>query len=400
MQFPPYAAAMIEKLNTAGFAAYAVGGCVRDTLLGRTPADWDITTAALPEETMAVFADAPFSVRADNGLRHGTVTVILGGDACEITTFRTEGTYTDHRRPDSVTFVTDVHDDLSRRDFTVNAMAAAPAPSGTAEIIDPFGGRADLAAGLLRAVGEPEKRFAEDALRILRGMRFAARYGFTVEAETARAMHHCAPLLDKIAPERIGDELRGILKAPHCAPILAQFCDITDRLLPGCAPKADSLTQAENPFVRLCCLLSPCPPAQAEAMLLRYGFGIPTAKRTALFISLQNADLTRHDVHCQIADRCGKDGIAEYFACRRALSPTDETLPAAEAAVTALFAPGMCYNVATLAVSGADLIAAGIPKGPALGRTLRDLTDAVIAGKLPNDRDALTQAARKLAISL
>ena len=396
MHFPPYAAAMIEKLNTAGFAAYAVGGCVRDTLLGRTPADWDITTAALPEETMAVFADAPFTVRADNGLRHGTVTVILEGDACEITTFRTEGTYTDHRRPDSVTFVTDVRDDLSRRDFTVNAMAAAPAADGTVTVIDPFGGRDDLTAGILRAVGEPEKRFTEDALRILRGMRFAARYGFTVEAETVRAMHRCAPLLDEIAPERIGDELRGILKAPHCAAVLKQFSDIADRLLPGCAADGATLPIADTPAVRLSCLLSPCPPERAETMLLRYGFGTATARKTALYLTLQNADISRRDVRCQIADECGRDGVVDYFAFRRALSPTDETLPHAEAAVTALFTPGVCYNVATLAVSGADLITAGIPKGPALGQILRALTDAVIAGNLPNDRDALMEAARRL----
>lgn len=396
MHFPPYAAAMIEKLNTAGFAAYAVGGCVRDTLLGRTPADWDITTAAQPAETMAVFADPPFSVRADNGLRHGTVTVSLDRDSCEITTFRTEGSYTDHRRPDSVTFVTNVQDDLSRRDFTVNAMAAVPAADGTVTVIDPFGGRADLAAGILRAVGEPETRFTEDALRILRGMRFAARYGFTVETETACAMHRCAPLLDEIAPERIGDELRGILAAPHCATVFMQFSDIAQRLLPGCSADGAALQIADSPIVRLSCLLAPCQPDRAETMLLRYGFGLAAARKVALHLSLLDADLTRHSVRCQIADTCGKDGVADYFAFRRALSPTDETIPAAEAAVTALFAPGVCYNVSTLAVSGKDLLAAGIPAGPGIGQILHNLTDAVIAGEIENDRDTLISAARSL----
>lgn len=387
---------MIEKLNTAGFAAYAVGGCVRDTLLGLTPADWDVTTAARPAETMAVFADAPFTVRVDNGLRHGTVTVSLGTDSCEITTFRTEGTYTDHRRPDSVTFVTDVRADLARRDFTVNAMAAAPASNGAVTIIDPFGGQDDLAAGILRAVGNPETRFTEDALRILRGMRFASRYGFTVEEETARAMHRCAPLLDEIAPERIGDELRGILKAPHCARILSQFADIAQRLLPGCAPNGAAVKRAGTPSVRLSCLLTPCQPNRAEAMLLRYGFGLAAARKVALHLSLRDADLTRYGVCCQIADTCGKDGIADYFDFRRALSPTEETLPAAEAAVTALFAPGVCYNVATLAVSGKDLLAAGFSAGPGIGQMLKTLTAAVIAGEIKNDRDALLHAARSL----
>ena len=394
MQFPPYAAAMIEKLNAAGFAAYAVGGCVRDTLLGRTPAVWDITTAARPAETMAVFADPPFTVRADNGLRHGTVTVILGGDACEITTFRTEGAYTDHRRPDSVTFVTDVTEDLARRDFTVNAMAAAPSDGGV-NILDPFGGQADLRAGILRAVGRAEERFSEDALRILRGMRFAARYGFAVEAETAAAMHRYAPLLETIAPERIGDELRGILAAPHCADILRQFADIADLLLPGCAADAPAMTMADCPAVRLSCLLSSCRPAEAEGTLLRYGFGLAAARRVSLHLVLRDADLTRHDVRCQIADRCGKDGAAAFFAFRRALRPEDDTIPAADTAVQALFAPGACYNVATLAVSGADLIAAGIPAGPQIGKILKQLTEEVIAGRLPNDRDALLAAVRK-----
>lgn len=396
MYFPPYAAAMIQKLNTAGFAAYAVGGCVRDTLLGRTPTDWDITTAARPDQTMAVFAEPPFSVRVDNGLRHGTVTVSLGADCCEITTFRTEGTYTDHRRPDSVTFVTNVRDDLSRRDFTVNAMAAAPSPNGGTEIIDPFGGRDDLAAGILRAVGEPEKRFTEDALRILRGMRFAARYGFTVEETTAAAMHRCAPLLDEIAPERIGDELRGMLKTPHFARIAREFAAILRLLLPGCAPVSPALSLAETAEVRLPCLLSSLPPAAAEKLLLRFSFGTSAARHTALLLSLKEADLSRHEVHCRLADVFGKNALSSYFDFRQALTPTDETLSAAEAAVTALFAPGICYNVATLAVSGTDLLAAGIPAGPKIGQILRTLTDAVIAGEIKNDRATLIRAARSL----
>ncbi len=400
MEFPPYANLIIERLTAAGFSAYAVGGCVRDSLLGRTPADWDITTSARPKETIEIFSSAPFSIRADNGLKHGTVTVILDGSTCEVTTFRTEGTYTDHRRPDTVTFVSDISDDLSRRDFTVNAMAAAPAPGGGYVLIDPFGGKSDLNAGILRCVGEPEKRFSEDALRILRGMRFAARYDFRIDPATARAMHDCAPLLDAIAPERIGDEMRGILKAPHCGKILTDFADIAERLLPGCtADLAETLfVRADSPELRLLCLLSDCPPETAKKHLLRYGFGKAAAETTASYLRLKKADLRQKEVLCRIADVCGKDGTNTYFTFRRILCPADSSLGEAQSAVRDLFRPGACYNTATLSISGKDLLAAGAAEGPYLGKILTALTARVIAGDLPNDPAALLKAARDMQI--
>ena len=400
MEFPSYALAIIKKLTDAGFSAYAVGGCVRDSLLGKTPADWDITTSAMPHETMAVFAAVPFSVRADNGLKHGTVTVILDSSACEVTTFRTEGTYTDHRRPDTVTFVTDVNDDLSRRDFTVNAMAAAPSAGGGYTLIDPFGGREDLKNGILRCVGEPEKRFSEDALRILRGMRFAARYNFRIDPDTARAMHGCAPLLDEIAPERIGDELRGILKAPHCGKILSDFADIAVRLLPGCAAdRAEAaFACADTPAARLICLLSDCPPKDAKKYLLHYGYGKAAAETSAAYLSLLDADLTKKETLCRIADVCKADCVDTYFSARRALCPGDCTLDTAQKAVHALFRPGVCYNTATLAISGKDLLAAGAAEGPSIGKMLTVLTARVIRGDLPNDPDVLLKAARDTKI--
>ncbi len=400
MQFPPYTIAVIEKLTSAGFSAYAVGGCVRDSLLGRTPADWDITTSALPEETIRVFDCAPFSVRADNGLKHGTVTVILAENACEVTTFRTEGSYTDHRHPDTVTFVTRIEDDLSRRDFTVNAIAAAPTADGYT-LIDPFGGRDDLESGILRCVGKPEKRLTEDALRILRGMGCAARYNFKIHPQTARDMHACAPLLKTIAPERIGDELRGILKAPHCGRILQDFSDIALQLLPGCAAlRAETLFAHTNcPTVRLICLLADCPPGKAEEMLIRYGFGRTAAETAAAHLSLKDADLRKREVLCRIADTCGANGIDTYFAFRRALTPEDAALDTEEKAVRALFKPGVCYNVATLAVRGADLLYAGIAKGPAVGKILLTLTHRVIAGELSNTPAELIDAAKEIYCS-
>ena len=186
---------VLERLEDAGFAAYAVGGCVRDTLLGRTPGDWDVTTAARPEQVLALFD----GYAIPTGLKHGTVTARAGEMHIEVTTFRADGTYTDHRRPDQVFFSDRLEEDLCRRDLTVNAMAM----DLRGHITDLYGGREDLEAGILRCVGEPERRFEEDALRILRTLRFAAVLGFSVEPRTDAALRVKAPLLRCIAPERI-----------------------------------------------------------------------------------------------------------------------------------------------------------------------------------------------------
>ena len=193
-------------LRQAGYAAHPVGGCVRDLLLGRVPGDWDVCTSAHPERVRALFDHT-----VPTGIRHGTVTVVLEGVAIEVTTFRREHGYGDSRHPDAVTFDADLKADLSRRDFTVNAMALGEA----GEILDPFGGRADLEHKLIRAVGDPWSRFSEDALRILRGVRFAAQLGFALEARTAAAMEKCAPLADRVSAERITVELEKVLLSPR-----------------------------------------------------------------------------------------------------------------------------------------------------------------------------------------
>ncbi len=396
MQFPGYVREIIKKLESAGFSAYAVGGCVRDSLSGRTPADWDITTAALPDTVKAIFSEAPFSVLTGNGLRHGTVTVRLGEHFAEVTTYRTEGAYTDHRHPDAVSFVSSLTEDLARRDFTVNAMAARPLLGGEVEIVDPFSGKADLAADVLRAVGDGERRFTEDALRILRGMRFAARFGFTVEADTASAMHRCAPLLLHIAPERIGTELSGILAAPFAPRLFREFSDILDLLLPGAFVKEAALARSEDKTVRLALLLSRIPPETAKEHLGRYALGTAMAERVARFLSLRDAPLTDHAHRCRLADRLGEADSPLYFAFRFALSPDDPSVPAAQKALSDLFSSGACYNVATLSITGADLLAVGVKKGPRIGEILSSLTTAVIKGEIENDRTALLSAARSM----
>ena len=271
IKLDPGAALLLDALHGAGHAAYAVGGCVRDSLLGLDPHDWDLCTSARPEQVMALFGEEKC---IPTGLQHGTVTVKQGGRLYETTTFRTEGAYSDGRHPDAVCFVPDVREDLARRDFTINAMAY----SAEEGLIDPFGGRDDLAAHLVRAVGEPERRFEEDALRILRLYRFAARFGFAIDLATGAAARALGPHLDCVSAERIQEELLKLLAAPRpgiylepavLAVVLpelepekqperfAELCRTIDRIEPT----------AENVPARLAALLCPLGEAGARKAL-------------------------------------------------------------------------------------------------------------------------------------
>ena len=223
LKIPAYVRETLTALETAGHQAYCVGGCVRDSLLGRMPEDWDVTTSALPEETMKVFG---------NRLKHGTVTVCCQEGKVETTTFRRDGVYADHRHPEQVTFTPDLTEDLARRDFTVNAMATDL--RGT--VYDPFNGQADLQEGILRCVGDPERRFSEDALRILRCLRFAAVLGFSVEPETDKALMTCRDLLREMAPERVHEELTKLLCGPWAPAVLRQYPQVLGVVLPEILP--------------------------------------------------------------------------------------------------------------------------------------------------------------------
>ena len=271
IKLDPGAALLLDALHGAGHAAYAVGGCVRDSLLGLAPHDWDLCTSARPEQVMALFGEEKC---IPTGLQHGTVTVKQGGRLYETTTFRTEGAYSDGRHPDAVCFVPDVREDLARRDFTINAMAY----SAEEGLIDPFGGRDDLAAHRVRAVGEPERRFEEDALRILRLYRFAARFGFAIDPATGVAARALGPHLDCVSAERIQEELLKLLAAPRPGSYLepavlavvlpelepekqpeqfAELCRTIDRIEPT----------AENVPARLAALLCPLGEAGARKAL-------------------------------------------------------------------------------------------------------------------------------------
>ena len=253
------AAALLARLHGAGYAAYAVGGCVRDSLLGRTPQDWDLCTSARPEQVLALFGEGQC---IPTGLQHGTVTIKYGGQLYETTTFRTEGAYTDGRHPDEVHFVPDVRQDLARRDFTINAMAYNDAEG----LIDPFGGQQDLQQGILRAVGDPATRFEEDALRILRLYRFAARFGFAIDLPTGQAARALCAHLDCVSVERIEEELSKLLAAPAPAAYLDE--KILKVIIPELSAPA---LQAAKPAVDACPAGTEDLPVRWAALLMSLG---------------------------------------------------------------------------------------------------------------------------------
>ena len=423
---------VLEQLHNAGFAAFVVGGCVRDSLLGRTPGDWDITTAARPEQVHAALSGLTV---LDTGLQHGTVTALVGETRLEITTFRTEGSYSDHRRPDSVTFAATVEEDLSRRDFTVNAMAFSPETG----LIDPFGGQTDLKAGILRAVGDPACRFDEDALRILRGLRFAARLGFAIEEETARAMETQKHLLSALAAERVWAELVPLLCAPHAVPVLRQFRGVFAVILPELEPMFDFDQQNKHhlydvwehtlhtlehtppePVLRLVMLLHDCgKPARfsidfrgdghfyghaaesarrAEEALSRLRCDKETARRVVQLIFYHDHDILDTEKSLlrwlrKVGERDLRDLLTVKIADNLGQHPKyyrADRFRAIGESLDALLFRQPCFDRAALAVTGRDLLPLGYA-GPGLGAALDRLVEAVIEGRIPNEKEALLQ---------
>ena len=409
----PGAAALLDTLHAAGYAAYAVGGCVRDSLLGRTAHDWDLCTSALPQQVMALFGAEQC---IPTGLQHGTVTIKYGGQLYETTTFRTEGSYTDGRHPDEVQFVPDVREDLARRDFTINAMAYNEAEG----LVDPFGGQVDLQNGLLRAVGEPQQRFTEDALRILRLYRFAARFGFALDAATARAARQLAPHLDCISAERIQEELTKLLAAPQLgaylepAVLAVVLPELTPENLTAAKPVLDACPAGEeNLPVRWAALLGALGETDTRRVLKRLRCSNACIEETAVLVretAGEGVSEEKAPVHVpvhagevairQLLGRYGLCTVERLCALCAALHP--QTAPdCALAAQRArqLEADGVCCRVSQLAVNGRDLMAAGIPAGPALRRVLEALLDGVIRAEYPNEKPALLAAAQKMIAS-
>ena len=437
------AAALLARLHGAGYAAYAVGGCVRDSLLGRTPQDWDLCTSARPEQVLALFGEGQC---IPTGLQHGTVTIKYGGQLYETTTFRTEGAYTDGRHPDEVHFVPDVRQDLARRDFTINAMAYNDAEG----LIDPFGGQQDLQQGILRAVGDPATRFEEDALRILRLYRFAARFGFAIDPPTGQAARALCAHLDCVSVERIEEELSKLLAAPAPAAYLDE--KILKVIIPELSAPA---LQAAKPVVDACPAGTEDLPVRWAALLMSLGedgtrkalkrlrcsnacieqtavlvretgggggsfsedrplgwdpaaAGSRAGDGMARFVSEEKASAApgqdaAPDTAIRIRKLLGRydlHTVQRLAALGAAMEPEQAADFAAQAELAAqLDADGVCCRVSQLAVNGRDLMAAGIPAGPGLRRTLEALLDAVIRGQLLNERQCLLDAAGQISAS-
>lgn len=437
MRIPEYVQRVLTALEAAGHEAWCVGGCVRDVLLGRVPEDWDVTTSALPEETMALFGSHAFPT----GLQHGTVTVRAEHRSVEVTTYRVDGVYHDHRRPDTVTFTPSLKEDLRRRDFTVNAMTM----DLRGALRDPFGGQTDLEAGVLRCVGEPDRRFEEDALRILRGLRFAAVLGFTIDPATAESIHSHRELLGDIAAERIQAELLKLLCGKDAAAVLRGYLDVVGVFWPEVLPMVGfdhrnrhhcydvwehTLHAVEavppDPVLRCAVLLHDVGKprcftvdddgnghfyghpeisrALADDMLRR--LKCPTEFREAVvrLVAWHDRNIPRTDRGLRRALRAlGEEDLRRLILVKRAdnLAQAPEyrgvqrEIDRAEEILASLLAADACFSLKQLAVNGRDLMELGL-SGPEIGRTLKALLDSVVDGKLPNDRASLLEAVGKL----
>ena len=369
MKAPPkYVLNILCALDSAGHRAVLAGGCVRDNLLGRRPSDWDIASSASPEEVLALFPRC-----VPTGIKHGTVTVLSGGGSVEVTTFRAEGGYSDHRRPDSVSFGCPLEADLARRDLTVNAMAMDAA----GEITDPFGGRDDLRRRLLRCVGEPERRFDEDALRMLRTVRFSAQLGFEIEPRTLEAIRALAHLASGLSAERVRDELLKTLRSP--APGLVwQLVDLG--LLGACLAPGDATAPREA--------LDVLPIYARLAHFCRgleLGGYIMSTDRFLAALRFDGETLRRTASAVEVL----KSGSRDW---KRLLRGHGEAAVLAAhpktRALRAVLRSGECWELSSLAIGGRELAALGY-SGPELGRELRRLLDHVIDCPADNRADIL-----------
>ena len=432
MYLPPNVHVCIEALEKEGFSCYAVGGCVRDALLGLIPHDYDLCTAAKPETIAQIFAGHTL-VRS--GEKHGTISVVIDGAVYEITTYRTEGDYTDGRHPGWVEFVDDITLDLSRRDFTVNAMAYSP----TRGYADPFGGRQDLKDGVLRCVGEAEKRFSEDALRILRGVRFAVRYGLEVEKDTKNAMYRLAPLMENLARERVFDELCKLLPLVNAEDLLA-FAPVLTQVIPELMPlmgfdqknphhQYDIFTHtaqvvAGTPAdlaVRWAALLHDigkpgCFSLDEQGQGHFYGHAklgaqiadgsllrlkAPTALRQRVVLLVEQ-HMTPLEPDKKLLRRrlskLGSEAVHQLLALQRSdmgAKPADDSrFSQIQLLLQEIEAENACLSIRDLAVSGHDLMDLGY-RGPAIGQALQFLLEQVLDERVENEKEALIQALKQ-----
>ena len=434
-ELPAQVHTALARLNDAGYEAYIVGGCVRDRIMGRTPKDYDVATSALPEQTADVFAGERVIA---TGLKHGTVTVLLDGEPLEITTFRIDGTYSDSRHPDTVTFTPSLREDLARRDFTMNAMAYSPETG----LVDPFGGQADIAAKCIRCVGEPEQRFREDALRILRALRFSAVLGFHIEPKTDAALRAEAALLKNISAERVFSELKQLLCGPDVRRVLLDYPDVLGAVLPEILPMRgfdqrnphhcyDILEHTAaaveaipaEPGLRLAALLHDVGKPEcfftdgdgvghfyghpkvsariAEDVLDRLRSDKATKERVTTIVLNHGLLIEDNEKSVRrVLHRLGTERFFDLLAMMRAdnLGQSAELrwiqgyYDRLEELAREILAAEACFSLKDLAVKGGDL---GLPSGPEIGKALNALLDAVMDGAVANERSALLEYFRR-----
>ena len=437
---PENARFIIDRLRRSGYSCYAVGGCVRDCLLGREPNDWDFTTSARPDEIERVFSDCH---TLDFGKQYGTISVILDGEAYEVTAYRTDGDYTDARHPDSVSFSDSLKDDLSRRDFTVNAMAYNEEEG----LIDLFNGRRDLEYGVIRCVGVPSERFVEDALRILRALRFASVLGFTIEPETSDAILKGRKLLSEIAAERIREELMKLICGEKADFILRRYRSVIAVSIPEIQGTFDFEQQTKHhnrdvyrhsvaavkniepdPILRLTMLFHdigkplaqtfdrkgaahyPNHPnlgaAMTQEILSRLRF--PHDEIEEITTLIRWHDIRLHPAPSEIKTalcEIGPERLRKIYKVQRAdtlaqsMYLREEKLANLTAVIEMteqILENGDCYNLRMLAVNGSDLLHMGLNTGEEIGETLRVLLEKVIRDELPNEKAALVDEAKKI----
>ena len=434
IRIPPGAARILRVLEDHGYEAFVVGGCVRDSLLGRNPNDWDITTSALPLQVKALFRRT-----IDTGLKHGTVTVLMDGEPFEVTTYRVDGEYLDGRHPSEVTFTASLQEDLQRRDFTINAMAYSEKKG----LQDLFGGLPDLEKGLIRAVGDPAKRFGEDALRIMRAVRFAAQLGYEVEADTVQAMKELAPTLSKISAERIAAELEKLLVSPHPEKLkMAYECGITAVILPEfdrCMETAQNnphhkYSVGEHTIVSIG---NARPDRILRYTMLMHDMGKPSCKTTDeqgidhfyghqevsaqmandILRRLKSDNETRrsvsrlvryHDLTCGLTGKSvrkaisliGEDLFPLYLEVKDADTRAQsdfrfqekmDYLEEVRHLYRKILEEGDCLSLKDLAVNGKDLIAAGMKPGREIGEVLEAMYRDVIDDPEHNNKEYLME---------